>query len=91
MRNMFLPERLYKNKAEMETCDAKKGAASPGLGEMFDITVLVARSQWPAAFRKHPCLQMALRRNTFRSILPLFCKTSPQKCYCTEMANTVNL
>lgn len=74
MHNVFLPESKYKHKDKMETCDARKGAASLGVREVFDITTLVA-GWWPAAFREHQGWQVALR-NTFRSIVLLFCKTS---------------
>lgn len=42
MHNVFLPESKYKHKDKMETCDARKGAASLGVREVFDITMLVA-------------------------------------------------
>lgn len=52
MHNVFLPESKNKHKDKMETCDARKGAASRGVMEVFDITMLVA-GWWPAAFREY--------------------------------------
>lgn len=64
MHNVFLPESKNKHKDKMETCDARKGAASRGVMEVFDITMLVA-GWWPAAFREHQGWQVALRSDTF--------------------------
>lgn len=89
MHSAFLPESKYKHKDKMETSNARKGAASLGVREVFDITMLVA-GWWPAAFREHQGWQVALR-NTFRSIALLLRESSQKKCCHTGMANTVNL
>lgn len=42
MHSRFVPESKNKHKAKMEPCDARKGAASRGVLEVFDTTRLVA-------------------------------------------------
>lgn len=42
MHSRFVPESESKHKAKMESCDARKGAASRGVLEVFDTTMLMA-------------------------------------------------
>lgn len=86
MHSRFLPEPKNKHKDKMEACDARKGAASRGVMEVFDTTMLVAcclqGTSGLAGGSEEKYIQIYIA--SLLHILP------KEHCH-TGMANTVNL